>query len=584
MLIPRRALCTLIAGAHAAESIERSPPTVEVNGTRSPLPILLSARTALSRQDGQRNESSQDEGQLGGVKSELPAVKDDGLEARQAAPVRPPTVFSTSYITSTITNYVGEPVTTTIFETFTTTASIALQKRTIPWPSSSNEIPAHLDDVLRTSDDPPKSSDRKKRQNNLSTITSVIYMISRTVVTVAPTISTTIPVTVTIATASDGSTTTLSPSTTSSLPSTTASLSQSSASKTSLQSTQTSLPTGTPTTSSLNQGAIAGGVLGSLFAGALLLTLILCCVRRRRKKRNPTKAINSRDPGYTTTITSSSSLDRDEGTLIHHENFHVGASPPASEAPSASEQQEKQYHHQHYHQQPVDTTPPPPVLQMKQVLPAIDDTSCELQQPGDLTRRQSNRAGRIWLVNNDSDEEEKKKQMVKESSGSNSNSSNRNSSSGSGTDFDSNEAQPPSPVASSDIFGPYNSTYRHTRDTWATSTDMSLSFASPRNLTMLGSDFDDDENYPSRMSESMEHAMWHGDDDDVDDDDEEEDQQQSDGDLWAPSIPERSKRRSQTKRPGEKAVRFQETPTTPTRRKSSGSGGRERVDGSSAFL
>lgn len=572
MLIPRGALCTLIAGACAAESIEYSPPTVDANETRSPSPILLSARNPVSQQDGRTNESSQDEGQLGYTKSGLPAVKDNELEARQAAPVRPPTVFSTSYMTSTITTYVGEAVTSTIFETFTATASIAPQKRTIPLSSPPNEIQAHLNEVLRTSDDLPNGSDRKtrqKRQNNLSTVTSVIYMISRTVVTVAPTISTTIPVTVTVAIASDGSTTLLSPSTTSSLPSTTASVSQTSASETSSQSSQTSLPTGTPTTSTLNQGAIAGGVLGSLFAAGILLAIFLCCVRRRRRKREPkpTKEKNTtlrNHPGYTPTVTttSTSSLARDEGTLIHHEIFLVGASPPASVAPSASEQHQykKQY------QQPANITPPPPSLQMKQVLPAIDDTSCELQRPSGMTRRQSNRAGRIWLVNNDSEEEQEVE--ARKSSSSNS------SSSGGGSGFDSNEAQPPSPVASSDIFGPYDSTYRQTRDTWATSTDMSLSFSTPRNLTMLGSDFDED---PSRMSQSMEDAMWHGEDDD---DDEE---QQSEGESWRPSVPERSKRRSQIKGTREKAVRFQETPTMPTR-KSSGSGGDERVDGSSAFL
>lgn len=543
MLIPRGTLCTLIAGACAAESIEWSPPTAESNETRNPRPILLSARSPISQQDDQSNESSQDGGSLGNVESGVPMTEDDGLEARQVAALRAPTVFSTSYVTSTITTFVGEPVTSTIFETITATASIVPQKRTIPWNPSSKEIRSHLEDALWTPDDPPRGSDRKKRQNNLSTVTSVIYMISRTVVTVAPTISTTIPVTVTIATDSDGSTTTLQPSTTSQLPSTTTtSLSKSSSSKTSSQSSQTSLPTGTPATSTLNQGAIAGGVLGSVFGAALLIGLFLCCIRRRRRERKPAKDTHPRDAGYTTTLTSSSTLDRDEGTLIHHESFHVGASPPASLALSASEQKSQQ--------QTLSTTPPP-TIQMKQVLPAVNETSCEVQQrPDEMTQRQSSRAGMIWLVSEDNEEEE-------------------NSSSG-GSGFDSNEAQPPSPVASSDIFGPYNSTYRQARDTWASTADTSLSFATPRNLTMLGSDFDD----RPQTSESMENAMWRDGDDDH--------HEQSGRDSWSPSIPEKSKRRSQSKDAVGKAVRFQETPTTPTR-KSSGSGGKS-VDGSSAFL
>lgn len=189
-------------------------------------------------------------------------------------------------------------------------------------------------------------------------------------------------------------------------------------------------------------------------------------------------------------------------------------------------------------------------MQMKQVLPAADETSCELQQrPDGMTRRQSSRAGRIWLVDDDNEEE--------------------NGSSSGGSGFDSNEAQPPSPVASSDIFGPYNSTCRQTRDTWASTADMSLSFATPRNLTMLGSDFDD----PPRTGESMENAMWRDDNDDY---------EQSGRGSWSPSIPEKSKRRSQNREPGEKVVRFQEHPTPPTR-KSSGSGDKSE-NGSSAFL
>lgn len=200
-------------------------------------------------------------------------------------------------------------------------------------------------------------------------------------------------------------------------------------------------------------------------------------------------------------------------------------------------------------------TPPP--LQMKQVLPAVDETSCEVQRP-EMTRRQNSRAGMIWLVNdgNEEDEDEDKKKEASSSS-----------STSDGSGFDSNEAQPPSPVASSDIFGPYNSTYRQTRDTWASTAEMSLSFATPRNLTMLGSDFDD----RPQTSESMENAMWRG-----------EDEEQSEQAFWSPTIPEKSKRRSQSKETVEKAVRFQETPTTPTR-KSSGSVGKS-VDGSSAFL
>lgn len=545
MLTPRWALCTLIAGACAAESTEWSPPTPESNETRNPRPILLSARSTVSPKDGRSNQSSQDGGSLGYVESGLRTTEDDDLEARQVAPVRAPTVFSTSHVTSTITTFAGEPVTSTIFETITATASITPQKRTIPWNLSSDEMRSRLDDALRTPDDPPRGPDRKKRQNNISTVTSVIYMISRTVVTVAPTISTTIPITITIATASDGSTTTLEPSTTSQLPSTTGSTTTSS------QSSQTSLPTGTPTTSStLNQGAIAGGVLGSVFGAALLIALFLCCIRRRRRERKSTKDAHTRGTGYTTTLTSTSTLDRDEGTLTHHESFHVGASPPASLAPSASEQTKQQ--------SVVSTTPPP--MQMKQVLPAVDETSYAVQRPGGMTRRQSSRAGRIWLVNDEDEEEDEEEVNKKEASS-------RNSSSD-GTGFDSNEAQPPSPVASSDIFGPYNSTYRQTRETWASTADMSLSFATPRNLTMLGSDFDD----RPQTSESMEHALWRSDDDDV----------QSRRDSWSPSIPEKSKRRSQSKETVEKAVRFQETPTTATR-KSSGSG-RQSVDGRSAFL
>lgn len=546
MLTPRWALCALIAGACAAESTAWSPPTAESNETRNSRPILLFARSPVSPKDGRSNESSQDGGSLGYVESGLQTTEDDDLEARQVAPVRAPTVFSTSYVTSTITTFAGEPVISTIFETITATASIVPQKRTIPWNLSSDEIRSHLDDALRTPDDPPRGLERKKRQNNISTVTSVIYMISRTVVTVAPTTSTTIPVTVTIAIASDGSTTTLGPSTTSQLPSRTSST------KTSSQSSQTSLPTGTPTTSStLNQGAIAGGVLGSVFGAALLIALFLCCIRRRRRERKSTKDAHPRGTGYTTTLTSTSTLNRDEGTLIHHENFHVGASPPASLAPSASEQTKQQ--------SVVSTTPPP--MQMKQVLPAVDETSYAVQRPGGMTRRQSSRAGRIWLVNDETEEEDEEEGKKKKEASSSSSSSD-------GTGFDSNEAQPPSPVASSDIFGPYNSTYRQTRDTWASTADMSLSFATPRNLTMLGSDFDD----RPQTSESMEDAMWRGDDDDV----------QSGRDSWSSSIPEKSKRRSQSKETVEKAVRFQETPTTATR-KSSGSGG-QSVDGRSAFL
>ncbi|KAJ4393420.1 hypothetical protein N0V93_002630 [Gnomoniopsis smithogilvyi] len=535
MFTIRGAFYTIIAGACAFERFERAPQSGELNDTRDQTPTIISNQISSSGQEVKKDFRNE---LLEYTEGRVPLTGDDGLEARQVASFRPPTVFSTQYMTSTITSYAGEPVTSTIFatvtstltltdpasgrktETLTVTFSPAPQKRTVP--RMPNIVQLHSKKAITSLDDLPLRSDQGKRQNNPTTVTSIILMISRTVVTAAPTVlitstatlsstlTTTLPIStttsqvVTIFTGSDGSTTTLSPSTTS-LPGT------------SSQSSQTILPTGTPKSSTVNQGAIAGGVIGGIVGVALLLGILFCFLRRKRKHTEP----GSRISGYPTTVTSSSSLDPDRGTLIHHETFHVGTSPPASVAPSASEQQ-------------LPIHKPAPLEMRQPVVPA--GAIRTVQRSWGTVPSQSHRSEGFYYID---DEEE---------DGSN------------GSGLDSTEAQPPSPVASSDIFGPYNSTYRPGRDTWASSVGMS--FSTPRNVSIL----DDTGLETPRMSGSTESIL--------------PDEEQDRRDSWTPTIPQRSKPGPWSKEL-DRTVRFKDDSTTLSRRSRSRDGS---VNGSSAFL
>lgn len=178
----------------------------------------------------------------------------------------------------------------------------------------------------------------------------------------------------------------------------------------------------------------------------------------------------------------------------------------------------------------------PASLEMKQAVPAGAIRSVPWTGSTtalDTRRRNTDRSGGVFYVHSDD-----------------------GNSNGSG--FGSTEAQPPSPVASSDIFGPYNNTYRPGRDTWASSVGMGA-FSTPRNLSIV----DDGDGFGRGSMGSL----WR---------DEEQDRR----DLWTPTVPEQSRSTSRSKEL-DRTVRFEEDSVAFG---GTSGNGRGSADGSSAFL
>lgn len=142
---------------------------------------------------------------------------------------------------------------------------------------------------------------------------------------------------------------------------------------------------------------------------------------------------------------------------------------------------------------------------------------------------------------------------------------------GGSSSFYSDEAQPPSPVASSDILGPYSpvaasssarsSFQRPRRDAWGPSGTVSSGF---HRRDVPDSDAGWKRQGVGELIETICRA--------------EEEIEENGRELWIPPFPKPGTARLQDRRE-ERAVRFEELPTALSRHNSSGS-----MDGSSAFI
>lgn len=294
-------------------------------------------------------------------------VPQDGLLMRgQVAPPRKrqqATVFSTTTSFETATTFGGDPTTSTVLvtstetltfvdpgqdrttQTLTVTSSIAPQKR-IPQPYSPVRTPLSILPAVSilssavVGERGPAMPE--KRQGNGLTTTSIITIVSRIIVTVTPTILVTNTVRVITTVTPPISSTTVVIQTvivgTDNEPQTTLA--------SSTQATSLTTQTSFPTISTTPSGRTLGITLGTSLGAALLIILLLyfCVLRRRRRRHSSKEKSKPKQLCSGLTDTSSDSLEAAEhGTVVHAETFTVGASPPASVAPSASQERRSRH-------------------------------------------------------------------------------------------------------------------------------------------------------------------------------------------------------------------------------------------------
>lgn len=317
--------------------------------------------------------------------------EEEDLTKRQVAP-RVPTVFSTSTIFSTIVVSDEPPTTSTVLVTVTDTLTFVdpAQGRTTQTFTLSTSIqprPRARQRNVQQDDSPTTTSSHllpmasmlaatatttrhnlnaevsgriaQEKRQDLVTITSVIIIISRTLLTVAPTalvtstarlfstvtitppVSTTVAVTNTVVVGSDGVPTTLTPQTTPAVPTATDS-------------------------SVLSPGGIAGVAVGGFVGAVLLLLFLVCCCKRRQRSHSWKR--HETDPNASSIRTSEAA---ERGTVEHTETFGVGVSPPASVARGAREEASRDA--------PLQTSSPEDVrIVINQ--PSMTDQSQEMQQ------------------------------------------------------------------------------------------------------------------------------------------------------------------------------------------------------------
>lgn len=283
------------------------------------------------------------------------------------------TVFSTTTSFETSTTFAGNPTTSTVQVTFTetltildpspgrttqtliVTSSLAPQKRTVtpadgpvttPSPSLSAS-PMSSGDAYEGREPPTP----KKRQEGPGTTTSVITILSKKVITVTPTILVT-------NTARISSTITVTPpiSSTISVVQTVLVGTDNQPVATLTPSTQTALPTETqsPAAETFSSASTSpssrtlGIAVGTAFgAVVVLIPFLYLCLRRRRRRRLLNSGLTNKlsqlfgrgRPADTTSADSPGTPDAAErGAFVRTETFAVGGGRPASVARSASEE------------------------------------------------------------------------------------------------------------------------------------------------------------------------------------------------------------------------------------------------------